>query len=123
MNAGRKCFNQRIRLSMTLGELARDSGVRADSLAEFEKGSKILPEWQIERIADALMLRCEYVMNDKYRKRHQFYEPGLPCFFDDSIECFDCSNCYKCGWNPEVARARKQNHKADRKVLYENFLY
>lgn len=38
----------------------------------------------------------------KNRRRWQ----TLPCPRNEGIECGDQSRCGKCGWNPEVARAR-----------------
>ena len=108
---------------MTLGELSYDAKVPSSELKAFEKGKLALSAQSLERIADSLMLRCQYVFGDKNIKLLNIDRHGYPCYFASGIECYDQSCCFECAWNPEVAERRRKKIANNREVLCENFIY
>ena len=37
------------------------------------------------------------------------YNDGVECPYNDGVECSQRIGCDRCGWNPEVAEARKKS--------------
>ena len=51
------------------------------------------------------------------RTRHSKTRNG-PCKFNKEVECDRIKPCYKCGWNPKVESARKEQLRGKKEVWF-----
>lgn len=51
-------------------------------------------------------MELQYIKNDPNWKKKKSYK-GVPCPFNEGCSCLK-KECWKCGWNPKVAKARTE---------------
>lgn len=39
-------------------------------------------------------------------KHYPQWKPGIQCPNNEAVICTDCTQCARCGWDPEVAKKR-----------------
>lgn len=58
-------------------------------------------------------MKLEYIKNDPDWKKNKSYK-STSCPYNDGCFC-TTKDCWRCGWNPKVAKARKEAY--ERRVL------
>lgn len=53
-------------------------------------------------------MELQYIKNDAPKKDHWLHQ----CPYNEGCRC-RTMNCYSCGWNPKVAKARSQKILAE----------
>ena len=59
-------------------------------------------------------MKLQYIKNDPDWKSKRKSEKSAPCPYNDGVHC-DTKDCWRCGWNPKVEKARKEAY--ERRVL------
>ena len=53
-------------------------------------------------------IRLEYIKNDPDYKKKKKAKKRMVCPYNDACFCYK-KECYKCGWNPTVAKLRQED--------------
>jgi hypothetical protein len=51
-------------------------------------------------------MELQYIKNDPNWKKKKSYKEQ-PCLYNEGCSCLK-KECWKCGWNPKVAKARTE---------------